>query len=400
MAINFELLVKSIVFEQVESTQPLSQYLAGLLQDIPDYKLAVPNNTNEEAFAGNLIELAWRIKYGTGYNSATNTEIARYRAFWPIIDFTIQLLNNITKRELKDINFNINLNDILTSTGKPGVDTNALIEVADSLKTPRTYNVKERRIADVKFSTGSLAGEAYKNKTPLDAVLDAIDTVKGYNKKEVTDIMERPRKYDLPASIKLNELMPIRRIAQSLYLFYVNKLKNPLYFTVLQSLIPELASKTMEEISNIIDKSVGQQTPQNQDLQEDFINFIKGKSKILVNLVQESVINKLNKKFLNELSSAEIAAGGRRTYQGVVPQNQKQQTREKTWKPTDKPIIKNINDFKQGPGIDQQIEDAYTDFYNTLTKGTTPSGWQKAGSALNTLFRGLDSIGDTLSRLG
>ena len=63
-------------------------------------------------------------------------------------------------------------------------------------------------------------------------------------------------------------------------------------------------------------------------------------------------------------------------------------------------LIKNINDFKQGPGIDQQIEDAYTDFYNTLTKGTTPSGWQKAGSALNTLFKGLDSIGDTLSRLG
>ena len=396
--INFEKLVREVVFEQTQSTQPLNQYLISLLQNVPEYKLAIPSNTDEETFFNTLVDLAWRVKYGTGYNSATNTEIARYRAFWPIVDFTVELLNNITTRDLKVVDFNQNLNEILTKIGKPGTNIDSIAKTAETLKSPQTYNIKERRISDVKFSTGNLAGEAYKNKTPLNAVLDAVRTVKGYNEKDVIDIMERPRKYDLPASIKLNELMPIRQIAQSLYLFYVNKLKNPLYVGVLQNLISELASKPMEEISNVIDKSVGQQTPQNRALQEDYINFINGKSKLLVKLVQESY-NSLNKKILNELSSADIAAGKRRTYQPepktqTAPRLQQQ----KTWKPTDKPIIGTINDFKQGAGIDQQVDDAYADFYNSLTKGTTPSGWQKAGKVIGGIFKGLEDIGSALDR--
>jgi hypothetical protein len=399
MAINFTTLVNSVILEQEQAKVPLTQYITNLLQSVPDYKLSIPENVNEEAFFSNLIDLAWRIKYGSGYSSATNTEIARYRTFWPIIDFLIDILNSVTPRNLNEINLNQDLNALLTSNiAKPGVNVDTIKKSSEALKTPQSYNIKERRINDVKFSTGSLAGEGYKNKTPLNAVLDAVKVVKGYNEREVTDIMKYPRKYDLPASIKLQELMPIRKISQALYLFYVNKLKNPVYLPILQTLVPEFANIENEKIITAIDGSVGLQNPQNKTLQNDYEQFLNGKSKLLVKIVAESLQNKKN--ILNELSSADIAAGRRRTYSSSQNNTTTNNTatNSKTWKPTETPIVQTIKDFTQGTGMDQQVEDAYNDFYNSLRKGTTPSGWQKTGKFLGGLFKGLDDIGSALDR--
>lgn len=398
--IDFKYLVELLLTEQNVSEQSLYQYIINLLQTIPEYKLAIPNEINEETFVQNLIDLGWRIKYGTGYNSATNSEIARYRSFWPIVDFVIDVLSNVKTRDLKEIDFNQNLNTILTKIGKDNINVDTLVKTAQTLNAPNAYTIKDRRINDIKFSTGSLAGEGYKNKTPLNAVIDAIRVVKGYNENDVNDIMKFPRKYDLPATIKLTELMPIRRISQALYIFYVNKLKNSLYLNVLQTLVPEFANKNIEEITNIIDKSVGQTNPQSRSLQEDYINFLSGKSKLLVKLIQENIDN-LTAVVLNELSRDEIAAGERRTYQDPNKQSlpQKSQTQQKSWKPTNTPLITTINDFKQGAGIDQQVEDAYNDFYNSLTKGSVPTKWQKTGNMFSSFLKGLEDIGSTLERL-
>jgi hypothetical protein len=400
MAINFTTLVNNIILEQEQTNIPITQYIIDLLKSVPEYKLSIPENVNEEVFFSSLIDLAWRIKYGTGYSSATNAEISRYRTFWPIVDFFIDILNNVTTRNLNEINFNLDLNTLLSSNiAKTGANIETFKRASEALKTPQSYNIKERRINDVKFSTGSLAGEGYKNKSPLNAVLDAVKVVKGYNEREVADIMKYPRKYDLPASIKLQELMPIRKISQALYLFYVNKLKNPIYLPILQTLIPEFAGIENEKIITAIDGSIGLQNPQNRTLQNDYELFLNGKSKLLVKIVAESLQNRKN--ILNELSSADIAAGRRRTYSR--PQNNTNTNNttanNKTWKPTETPIVQTIKDFTQGAGIDQQVEDAYNDFYNSLTKGSTPSKWQKAGNMFSSFMKGLEDVGSALEKL-
>ena len=408
MAINFTKLVQNIISEKLTGNT-FEEQLLNLLRSNQTYISSIPDEASEEQVLDSLFDLAWRINYGTGYNSAKNSEIARNRAFWPIIDFLTDVLPNYLKNpreELKSLDINQPLENLVT---KQNVDINSLINAAEKLLSPETYSSKNRRISDVKYNTANLAGEKYKNNTPLDGVLNAIRVVKGYNENEVIDIMKYPRKYDLPASIKLNELLPIRRISQSLYLFYVNRLKSSLYTPTLQMLIPVFANLTKDQINDIIDNSVGLTGPKNRELQQDYEQFLNGKSRLLVKLIAENKLNFDN--FYSSIIEEDVNPSSWKPSAQNQPQTQpqpQQQTTQQTtqqtntsksWKPTNEPVIKSINDFKQGIGNDQQIEDAYTDFYNTLTKGTTPSGWQRAGSAFNSFLKGLEDIGDTLSKL-
>lgn len=401
MSIDFKLLVEQIIIEQFDINLPLKQYFTELLRFKPEYKLSIPEEINEEAFFFQLLDLAWRINYGSGYSSATDTEIARYRTFWPILDFLCEelfsSLNTKNNQDLKNLDVNLDLNTLLTKSGKPGINVNNILNLIQKLQTPQNYSIKNRRINAVKNSTNSLAGDKYKNSTPLNGVLEAIRVVKGYNENQVNDIMKFPRKYDLPATIKLTELMPIRRISQSLYLFYVNKLKNPLYTPIVQALIPELASLSVDQVNSAIDHSVGQSSPEVRSLQKDYEDFLNGKSKLLVKLVAES----LTKEAISGTELAKRAAMMRQSSKtaNISTTPSTTQNKQKTWKPTNQPIITTVKDFSQGMGTDQYVQDAYKDFYNSLTRGSVPTGWQTAGRVVKGILGGLQDLGSTLERI-
>lgn len=405
--INFTSLVQGIISEKLTGNT-FKEQLLNLLKSNQTYISSIPEEASEEQVLDSLFDLAWRINYGTGYNSAKNSEIARNRAFWPIIDFLTDVLSTALKsprEELKNLNINQPLENIIT---KQNIDITSIINAAEKLSSPETYSLKNRRINDVKYSTANLAGEKYKNNTPLDGVLNATRAVKGYNENEVIDIMKHPRKYDLPASIKLNELLPIRRISQSLYLFYVNRLKSNLYTPILQTVIPEFANLTKEQINDIVDNSVGLTSPKNRSLQQDYEQFLNGKSRLLVKLIAESKLNFDNfySNIVEDVPRSSWAPSAQtqpqvqqQTTQQSTQQSTQQTNTQKSWKPTNEPVIKSINDFKQGIGNDSQVEEAYLDFYNTLTKGTTPSGWQKAGNVAGTFLKSLDDIFSALGRV-
>ena len=403
-SINFTKLVQNIISEKLTGNT-FKEQLLNLLRSNQTYISSIPDETSEEQVLDSLFDLAWRINYGTGYSSAKNSEIARNRAFWPIIDFLTDVLPNNLKNpreELKSLDINQPLENLVT---KQNVDINSLINAAEKLSSPETYSPKNRRISDVKYSTANLAGEKYKNNTPLDGVLNAIRVVKGYNENEVIDIMKHPRKYDLPASIKLIELLPIRRISQSLYLFYVNILKSALYTPTLQTLIPEFANLTKDQINDIIDNSVGLTGPKNRQLQQDYEQFLSGKSRLLVKLIAENKLNNFYSSIIKEdVSPSSWKPSAQRQAEPQDQQQQQQQTTQqvntpKNWKPTNEPIIKSVSDFKQGIGNDSQVEEAYLDFYNTLTKGTIPSKLETTGKYVGTFFKGLDDIFSALGKI-
>ena len=150
------------------------------------------------------------------------------------------------------------------------------------------------------------------------------------------------------------------------------------------------------------------QSPQNRKLQEDYIQFLNGNSKILVQLVAGENFSYLVSNILWEDQRVPSPYNQRQTdsntqQQTQTTQQQTQTTQEPQAKPlksTNTPFIRTIGDFnKSGYSGDQNVARAYQTFYNYLTKGTTPSGWQRAGSAFNSFLKGLEDIGDTLNKL-
>lgn len=407
--LKFDELVKQALLEAVDENITIKNYIVRLIETISDYRQALGSKTSEQLF-NELVTQATGLHTSRGYT--TRESLIEYSAFLPIIDF---LATNVyLQAALKDRAANV----IFTAVNKTieefkkgmpvvGEQTKFLAQL-NALTAPTSYVISNADIKKAITAKKSLAGMKYQSKTPLNGVIDAVKEIGGYNIKEVTDILQYPRKYENPASIKLNELKAVRDISEALYFFYIGRIKTPDYLSVIKTIIPELQNQSDEQIENVIDNSIGTQSPQNRKLQEDYVQFLNGNSKILVQLVAGESFSLLVSNILQEdvpASSWKPSAQQQNQTQQQTnsdSQEQPQTTQEpqpKPLKPTNTPFIRTISDFNR-PGYsgDQNVARAYQVFYNYLTKGTTPSGWQKAGKVLGGFIKGLEDIGSALER--
>lgn len=408
--LEFEKLVKQVLFEAVDEGASIKKHIESLIDTISDYRQALGSKSTEQLF-NELITQATGLHTSRGYT--TRESLIEYSAFLPIIDF---LATNVyLQAALKDRAANVLSTAVNKTIGEfknniqvVGEQTRFITQL-NALSVPTSYVPSNVDIKKATTAKKSLAGMKYQSKTPLNGIIDAVKEMGGYNTREVTDILQYPRKYETPASIKLNELKAVRDISEALYFFYITRIKTPDYISVIKTIIPELQDQSDEEVENIIDNSIGMQSPQNRKLQDDYIQFLQGNSKILVQLVAGENFSYIVSNLLQEdqpASSWKPSAQQQtqtQTQQQVNTQQQSQpsqQQKTKPLKPTNTPFIRTIGDFnKSGYSGDQNVARAYQTFYNYLTKGTTPSGWQKAGSAFNSFLKGLEDIGDTLNKL-
>jgi hypothetical protein len=393
--LKFEELVKHFLFVDVDPNSTIKYYIIRLFNTIPEYQQALMKVDAEQKF-NELVAISTGINKPGQYT--VEEQLISNSAFLPVIDFLSQNVYPIEK--------NIGTS-VATAINNLKTNQDNFVVKLQTLETPNTYIPTNNKILRLFTAKKSLAGMKYQSKTPLNGVIDAVKEIGGYNINEVTDILQHPRKYETPASVKLVELKAIREISEALYFFYLERLKTPNYISVVKGVIPELQNQSDEQIENIIDNSIGTQSPQNRKLQDDYIQFLNGNSKILVQLVAGENLN-LTALITNILQEDVAPSSWKPSAQQQnqqPPQNQQQpatpqqtQPQNKPLTPTNTPFIRTIQDFSR-PGYngDKNVEKAYQVFYTYLTKGTVPSGWQTAG---NVAKGALDVISNIAGALG
>lgn len=394
---KFDKLIKLVLFEAIDESSTIKEYIVRLFNTIPDYRQALMGINAEQKF-DEIVAIATGLNKPGQYT--VEDQLLSNNAFLPVIDFLSQNVYPIQK----------NINTSATSTTIDVLKTkqNNFVTKLQTLETPNTYIPSNNKILRLTNAKKNLAGMRYQSKTPLNGVLDAVKEIGGYNIKTVTDILQYPRKYETPASVKLTELKAVRDISEALYFFYTTRIKTPDYLSVIKTVIPELQNQNDEQIENIINNSIGMQSPQNRKLQDDYIQFLNGNSKILVQLVAGESFSLLVSKILQEdvpASSWKPSAQQQNQQQTNTNTQQQSQTTQqkpeaKPLKPTNTPFISSISDFNR-PGYngDQNVARAYNTFYTYLTKGTTPSGWQTAGKIFSGILQGLDDISSSMGKL-
>jgi hypothetical protein len=418
LSFNFE----KLVIEAINENSTVRGYILDLLRNVPDYRQALEDSSPET-------KLQQIVTMATGLNRpgqyTVEDQLVANSAFLPIIDFLSQDMWSISKSIFKnDFQTAINtpVQDVKSSmqkaAGTAGI-TN-FIDKLNSLQTPGTYTPTNNKILRLLTPTRTLAGMKYKANTPLEGVLGAVREVGGYNLKDVTDVMYYPRKYEAQASIKTEELRAIRNISEALYFYYIERIKSPNYISLLKTTVPELQNKTDDQIQGLIDGSVGFQSPQNNTIQNDYIQFLNGKSRFLVKFIEENFQHFVTDILSEIMSGAGMASLRRQNAEPVSqpsPQTQKfsntytggknlghvssqqQQTQQaptpqsKELKPTSTPLIQKIDDFNQrGYMGDRNVAQAYNLFYTYLSRGTAPTTSQKIAKGFDWLNQAMSGV--------
>jgi hypothetical protein len=447
MPIKINELVKDILLEQLPQNSSIKSYITNLLQNNTNYSLALRDaQADATTKFTQLKDIAHGLNTG-GSRYAGQDELNNNRAFLPILDFLSVYVYPYFRRNPTafDKALNVSIADFLEAD-IPQDQRTIFNTKLNQLANPQNYQITDRNILKVIGPKKRLSDLRYENKTPLDAILSATREIGGYKEKEVLDIMKYPREYDIQGKITKRELQPIQEISAALYFFYTERIKHPTYISVLRNIgIPNLQNNTDQQIESVIDASVGTRTPQNNAFQADYEAFLNGKSRFLVQLTEEG-LNTTVDDILSEVMRGiyggtniqvpktapsgykpAIATGfgvnkpaptatpnNKGRYQPPKPPqswqvkpnqpqtNQPQQTdqptQQKTIKPTKTPFITTIKDFSR-PGIsgDQNVQNAFSNFFNFLTKGTAPSTGEKVLKGMDYIDRAAGAIGNWMS---
>lgn len=431
MPIKINELVKDILLEQLPQNSSIKSYITNLLQNNTNYSLALRDaQADATTKFTQLKDIAHGLNTG-GNRYAGQDELNNNRAFLPILDFLSVYVYPYFRRNPTafDKALNISIADFLEAD-IPQDQRDIFNTKLNQLANPQNYQITDRNILKVLGPKKRLSDLRYENKSPLDGILSAVREIGGFKEKEVLDIMKYPREFDLPGKITKRELEAIQNISEALYFFYTERIKHPTYISVIRNMLPNLQNNTDQQIEGIIDASVGTRTPQNNIFQSDYEAFINGKSKFLVQLTEES-FKSLTDDILNEVMRGiyggtniqtprtapsgykptiatgfgvnkpvpTSSPGPKGRYQPPPPPqswqvkpNQPQQTQteqptqQKTIKPTTAPFITTIKDFSRpGVGGDQRVQNAFSDFFNFLTKGTQPSAGERVAQGIDWL---------------
>lgn len=439
MPIEINALIEDVLSEQASQNSSIKSYITNLLQNNTNYSLAL-RDAQADAVTKftQLKDTAHGLNTG-GSRYAGQEELNNNRAFLPILDFLSIYVYPYFRRNPTafDKALNTNIADFLKQDVPQ--DQHAIFNTKlNQLANPQNYQITDRNILKVLGPKKRLSDLRYENRTPLDSILTSTKEIGGYKEREVLDIMKYPREYDLPGKITKRELEPIQEISAALYFFYTERLKHPTYITIIRNMgIPNTQNSTDQQIEDIIDASVGTRTPQNNAFQADYEAFLNGKSRFLVELTEES-FKTIADNILNEVMVKQgvhygntntstrtpqaatsggykptiatgfgvnkpIPAGQANQSQQQAAQPPQQQTsqspqQQKTIKPTTKPFISVIKDFSRpGLGGDQRVQDAYSNFFNFLTKGTAPSTGEKILKGMDYIDKAAGAVGNWMS---
>ena len=448
MPIKFNTLIEDVLLENLTlQNTTLKNYIVGLLQNNTNYNLAIKNGqTDANAKFLQLKEIAQGLNTG-GSRYAGKEELNNNRAFLPILDFlSVYVYPYFRGKPTQFVQaLDKNIADFLKDIPQ---EQHAIFNTKlNQLTNPQNYQITDRNILKTISSQKRLSSLRYEDKTPMEGILAATKDIGGYKEKEVADIMKYPREYDIPGKITKKELEPIQNISEALYFFYIERIKHPTYVSILRNMVPGLQNSSDEQIENIIDNSVGTKRPQNNAFQIDYELFLNGKSKYLVQLTEESskfsAENLLNEIIRGVSGSPNMQTGGgsiRPSSSGYVPkqatgfgvnkpvppstpktgtqtrvqgrippqewqmksgqpeQQAGQLEQQKTIKPTTMPLVTSIKDFsKPGYNGDLRVQNAYSDFFNFLTKGTALSTGQKIAKGIEYFDRAAGAVGNWMT---
>ena len=371
MAINFKVLVESLLNESLKDD---------LISKVPQG--ASINNTPLEDAANQ----AKNILKSTGQNYLKVDTLLAVKPLWPLIDTLAYIFKSIKDYKLindisdqfvqsfvndlnKDPSINtiedyfINSSFITTqmitnafpnnATGAQQFYDNIQAKIDDYKTNASNYrNWFLPRLKQMQDKTQIIAIEKYLPLTPYNGLTQLLKEYGGYDMRLVESILKYPAetKFTQQSNVEGPVMGSVIEIAKLLLVFYRD------YFTnadpnMKQTLIQTVGVADENALITAVNNSAGKLTANNKVLQQDFINFIQGNSKLILDpTTQES-------------------------------------------------LIKKINDFQGLTDTGQEVFQSFLYLFNNIKKGIVPSKWQKAGSAFNSFLKGLEDIGDTLSKL-
>jgi len=413
MSFNFDTLVKELLTEQVDLSTNILQAITDLFnsrfRNAPEYDLS------------QLAKIAGDLSKG-GYGAVRNSTLNTMRPYWPYIDIFSFIgrnyLDNIDK--LKDLSvLDKSIEDFLRTekkitaapdadvTGQPAEIQNMGRVLGDkiaSLSVPDSYQYTADRIITLNRATNSIIITRFQDMSPVEAIRSITKEVGGYDVAKIDDILFYPVTYDLPTSIDLPELEPIRNISTGLLALYRAIYRKNL--EAIKPFLPEnIKNKTDKDIQNLVDKSAGVKSAENREIQQDYINFVNGKSKFIQQAVEEppkptgesfeSLINSILTEVT--LPSQPGTPTSKPMGQTTRPEAPSAQQSAST---STEPFIKNIKDLGDTTVPEaQMVYEILLNYFNSIKKGTRPSAGQVLKQVGTDLFQGALGIADELSKL-
>jgi hypothetical protein len=368
MAINFELLVESLLTESLQND---------LISKVPQG--ASSQNTPLKDAA----EWALKILKSSGQSYLKVDTLLAVKPLWPLIDTLAyifkSLLDNKIIPTLNDVFVNEFLNNLKNSNVNTIVDyfANSNISSQTILKAfnnntnseQQFYDNLQAKIDDYKTNANNyrnwflprlkqmqdktqiIAAEKYLPLTPYNGLTQLLKEYGGYDMRLVDNILKYPAetKFTQQSNIEGPVMGSVIEIAKLLLVFYRDYFINA-DSNIKQTLIQTVGVADENALIAATNNSAGKLTASNKVLQQDFINFIQGNSKLILDPT------------------------------------------------TQKSLIEKINDFQGLTNTGQEIFQSFLYVFNNIKKGTVPSKWQVANKMLSDFTKGLEDIGSALER--
>jgi len=372
MSINFKLLVEALLNENLKK-----DLTDGINPNVSQNPLLM---ASEEAV---------KILKSSGANYVKVDTLLGFKPLWPLIDTTAFIFKTLLDYKLiKTIdvntarNFVADLNDPQVNTvddfivngntvqindltnafqGNPQKEQaflKVLQDRVDYLKNNRT-NYRDYflvRLKQLNDKTQMLAAEQYLPSTPYSGLTQLLKEYGGYDMRLVDNIIKYPgeTKFTQKSNIEGPVMVSVVEISKLMLVFYREYITEA-DAAIKQALVQKIGVADDSELIIAVNNSAGKLTAPNKIIQQDYNNFVQGKS-----------------QFILEMSNTGVQ--------------------------TNKPLIGKIGDFQGLTDTGQEVFQAYLHLFNNIKKGTFPSKWQIAGKIVGSVTQGLEDIGSALAR--
>ena len=201
-----------------------------------------------------------------------------------------------------------------------------------------------------------IAAEPYLSMSPHEALKKFLKDCGGYDMTLAEAVIMFPAepRFVKDPNAQSQVMSSVVRVSQLMLQFYRGQLVSG-GTAATDTLLQKLGLRHPSELDSLALTSTGKMKPSNDLMQQDFVDFLGGRSKCLL------------KDDVNGQQTAE-------------------------------PLIRNIGDFRVHP-LGHEVFKTFVQLCNESERGPVPSNLQKAGSAFNSILKGLEDIGDTLGKL-
>lgn len=367
--LDFRSLVESLLTEQKLAFRDGDTFEAVLLKVAKELQLSSPEDSvTQLADYGRL--LATRI--GNPFSAVGKQILLDNRTGWPIIDIVTFMVKNFYQvtedaRFKLDKQFNLKVTpDVIESDKDNIISTiNDWSNIANNNYMPRYNETLKRLNSDVDIRAQKI--ESYINDTPL----GAIEKYLAYTGLASVGDARKVMYYPLDAArIEAKEgLQSIVRLSQTLLEFYrTNAIAK---YTDTQ----EVSTTREEGLSETINKTVGKADSANSFFQKDYVEFLNGRSKVIVEAEpNRTAVDNYIKGGLNPATNEQPSPTG---YPSTA--------------------IKTINDFKDGESIYPGSASVWEAYINAIDLKKRHDIMKTIGAVADAVTGGAVDIGNAIA---